>query len=264
MSRKTSKKTVWTKLAGAGNSFFMAYFPKPVQKNWSQISQKLCKKGAKADGLIVLTPGHQKTYDFKWIFRNADGSSAKMCGNGACAVAFYIFKKRLWPKKKPFMLKTGAGAFKCTFQKGKPEVCFKTSKISGPFSKPKINIHYMFVSGLVPHAVIKQNSLNTKNLQERKRLAKYLRKQTLHSKKGMNVSFYCPTKKKNTIKACSFERGLEDFTLACGTGALATAQVHQQSLKRKLKTIYVEMPGGKLKTVFHKNNKISLMSPVEI
>ena len=115
------------------------------------------------------------------------------------------------------------------------------------------------------------DNTNKKNGEQKTKLAKLLRNNTSHHKNGMNVSFYELKKSdgkgdsSNSIAwlfAHSFERGVENFTPACGTGALAVAQVYRKFFL-DLKCVFVEMPGGVLKIEFHSDNKISLISPVQ-
>ena len=106
-------KTIWTKMSGAENSFWIAYFPHiacDLEQTGPQIAKNLCQQ-EKADGLAILKPSN--TCDFKWLFYNADGSSAEMCGNAACCVTDYVFKKKLIsPKNSFFLLETKAGKIK--------------------------------------------------------------------------------------------------------------------------------------------------------
>ena len=261
----------WTKMQGAGNSFLITHSTKwdnLIKKDWSKISQTLCNQTPYADGLIVLN--HIEQQNFQWLFYNSDGSTAEMCGNGVCCVLSYIFQKKLTTDHHLY-LKTPAGQLKGEWMPDKQEGRFfvqKSPHIQGPFkdSFKSEKFSYMFINSSVPHAVIKTNTLIIQKgeLNKRKELSQYLREQTNHDRNGINVSFYCPTKQINHIMGCSFERGVEDFTLACGTGALAIAQVYQEKdLKEKQKSIFVQMPGGILEVQFHSNNEISLMSPVE-
>ena len=366
------KSLLWSKMSGAGNSFWITHFlpptspmdpageadtaPQLVDTNWPDIARKLCQKTKEkggADGMAVLLPS--KTCDFKWLFYNADGSSAEMCGNLACCVTEYVWVKNLVPSDQAFItLETPAGTIKGFFapsnslnlaqnslQQKTPaqhhfraKVFFKPKEIKGPFtlSFKKETLTYMFINSGVPHAVIKLDSphsltsplpfLESKvsegpdsqcskdsaslhawssfpvEWENKKKLAQILRKSTKHHKNGMNVSFYAEIspqessnllfpiqdervekqnfpvfkrrdKKQNVMNllACSFERGVEDWTLACGTGALAVAQVYLQSHAPKGSeignTVLVQMPGGMLQVGFHSDKTLSLMSPVK-
>ena len=263
------QKTSWMKMQGAGNSFFITHFfneNMPVfKKNWPEISKTLCQSPPYADGVIVLK--FMKKNHFEWLFYNADGSSAEMCGNGACCAVEYAVKNKL--AAGPLLsLKTSSGKLKCEWKNNQARIFVnQSSDIQGPFEYcfKDEKISYMFINTSVPHAVIKNKSLlmDKEAVCKRKELAKSLRKKKVHNKKGMNVSFYCPMQQQDSVRGVSFERGVEDFTLACGTGALAIAQVYRRKyLRNSMQNIYVRMPGGVLKVEFYSNKEVSLMSPV--
>ena len=302
MSKKTEHtKQIWTKMSGAGNRFWISDFtlsdPSP-QQDWPEMARAFCQKNS-ADGLVVLLPA--TSFDFEWLFYNADGSTAEMCGNAACCVTHYIFTKKLIPPgQNSFTLKTESGPVQGEWIEGRARMILKQStNIKGPFpacfkpQSPRIwqtvkkskqynqeNLTYMFINSSVPHAVIHLPvwPVAKKPWEEYTKLARSLRKNTTHHKKGMNVSFYCEQDKsgiasylqkksedgntKARLIARTFERGVEDFTPACGTGALAVAQVYRK-LFTNLNSVLVKMPGGDLTVTFHSDKKISLMSPVK-
>ncbi len=263
-------------MSGAENSFWITHFPSPVlssfsmNRNWSQVAKTLCKQPgnshAKVDGLVILLPSN--TCDFKWLFYNADGSPAEMCGNAACCVADYVFKKKLIPvERASFTFETAAQKIKGKLKEGKACIFLKQAEaIQGPFEvfiNTDEKTSYFFIDSSVPHAVIElptwPSSLT--DWENKKTIAEVLRKRTTHHKNGMNVSFYY--RQNNTqLLARSFERGIEDFTPACGTGALAVAQIHHQR-QPDVKRIFVQMPGGQLEVGFHSDKTVSLVSPVK-
>ena len=270
-------KMKWTKMSGAGNCFWITHLLTPYSQsiNWVKTAKDLCRNSA--DGLVVLLPS--KVCDFKWLFYNADGSSAEMCGNAACCVTDYVFKKNLLSANKNFLtLETFNQKITGTIQKGSACIFLKKStEIKGPFTiVGKHSSSYTFINSSVPHAVI----LLTKwpdgfqAWEKQKIIGQNLRKKTTHHKDGMNVSFYYPVKKSSVftkdksplstvqLLARTFERGVEDFTLACGTGALAVAQVHHQHISN-VKNILVKMPGGLLEVGFPSDNTVSLISPIK-
>ncbi len=259
-------------MSGAGNTFLITYFesfPASLrQKNWMKLSQKFCdsKTGIEADGLVILLP-RKKTGEFEWLFYNKDGSLAQMCGNAACCVVVYAFKKHLIVERETFTLKTQSQKIKGDLKKGSGRIFVKeTQEIKGPFTVQfkKKPLSYHFINALIPHAVIeKSHSLDTKDKRESlKEIGQWLRNKKDHDEEGMNVSFYQKTHQDNLLLGCSFERGVEDITPACGTGALALAQIHHRNFP-KLNPIFVQMPGGKLEIGFHENHTLSVLSPVE-
>ena len=111
------------------------------------------------------------------------------------------------------------------------------------------NISYTQIDAGVMHSLIPVSQM--KNIQKFKNTAKKIRKRH----KNSNVTFY--KKEKNKISCITYERGVEDFTLACGTGALAAAGL----FRKEKKSIPIHMPGGILKVSFQ-NNQAQLISPV--
>ncbi|MYE07879.1 MAG: diaminopimelate epimerase [Oligoflexia bacterium] len=269
----TCQKIIWTKMSGAGNSFWITYlspsfFPDFVDKDWPEVARKICQRedtSDTGDGLVVLVPS--RTCDLKWLFYNADGSSAEMCGNAACCVTEYAFKKGVVPADRSSVtFETLAQKIKGDLVREKARIFLKQNEsIEGPF-KMDFNsktISYMFINSSVPHAVIKLTKWSeAKEWTVRKELARVLRRKTTHHKNGMNVSFYCCSEEEGRLFARTFERGVEDFTSACGTGALAVAQIHRQAFSL-MDFMFVEMPGGQLKVGFHSDKTVSLMSPVK-
>ena len=190
------------------------------------------------DGLIVLKRNSESRFDCD--FYNKDGSKAEMCGNAACCVSVYA-EWLNFPLKN---LVLGETKLSCLKEGG---VILQETNTSILELKEK-DCKFHFINTGVPHGVIEcPDELSFSNKIELKKLAQKLRYKNINGNKGMNVSFY-QVIKKNHLKAISYERGIEDWTLACGTGALASALVylHKQSIK-KSSDVFVEMPGGKLK-----------------
>ncbi len=223
--------------------------------------QKLTSK--KASSLTLLPKVWQ------WLFYNKDATTAEMCGNAACIVVEYLCKKTSVGVPPPaslpvVILKTHRHWVKGFFHLQKPFIVLKNNlSIKGPFKILFENskISYMFVKGTVPHAVVFYKNLNFNNLSFLCRLARVLRFSTSHSLQGMNVSFYS-IKKPGFLMGATFERGVENITPACGTGALAIAKVYQKAYKNCHK-IRVKMPGGSLLVKNHTPFEISLHSPVK-
>jgi len=213
------------------------------------------KSAEQTDGLIVLK--ELKDQPLCYNFYNKDGSVPEMCGNASCALVIYgqktglNFKSFKLGKTEIRALKNDQGGWSISL-KDKPSL-----KANLFFSFKGKDYPYVFVTSGVPHAVVEWKSDFQKD--KFKDLAKALRYQNPFSEEGMNVSFY-QIKTNNYLKAITFERGVENFTLACGTGALSVAfacYVKDQNLKN----VSVEMPGGTLRIEF--KTSILLYSPVK-
>ena len=253
-------KMSFTKMCGAGNDFLVTDFTRvsglktPPTAYFKEQAPKFCRRrfGLGADGLCLLTPS--PSGPFQWLFLNSDGSLAQMCGNAACCIIHYAYKKNL-TSQFPFVFQIQDKILKGEI-KNKEESWLYTKtpqflkqNISEDIEGQKIMMD--FVDSGVPHILIKSHlALKFEKLRA---LAQTLRKKY----PDFNITFYNPSQQ-NQADCCTFERGVEDFTLSCGTGALATA------LKLGLKdhqTFFVRMKGGTLKVVFESSQAL-LHSPV--
>ena len=242
-------------------------------------------------------------------FYNKDGSLASMCGNAACCLSFYIEEldldlKKFFFEHQEIPIAQNSGIF--ITKSIKNPLNFSEALLS--FSK---TLAFSFIDTGVPHGVVECSQLDftdpkkpvgiirnstqippkgekdLKNDQKPllKTIALKLRAKNINSyTEGMNVSFY-QVLSKNKLKAITFERGVEDWTLACGTGALAVSLVYlskeaqrekdqveknpqKKSQKQKLQAkrtqeekLRIEMPGGFLKV--EKGDHLKLFSEVK-
>ena len=242
----------FTKMCGAGNDFLITDQNR-IENKQDFLSHlnipKWCdrKFGLGADGFCFLHTDEKKLLN--WLFFNNDGSSAEMCGNAACCIIHYAYKYKLTPQGRPFQFQirdhilTGelTSSGEARLHGRIPRWIQKNLKIKGLKAD---HIH----SG-VNHLLIEKD--NIKNLNQLAPTAKELRKQFPDS----NITFYHKNNAQN-ISCVTFERGVEDFTLSCGTGALAVAYLYHPD-----KSFSVQMPGGVLKVLFE-NNQAFLTSPV--
>ena len=194
-----------SKYNASGNDFVIFHTFKEMDR--SELAIKLCdrQKGIGADGLIVLLP-HQK-YDFEWQFYNSDGSVAAMCGNGTRACAHYAFGNNLAKSDMHFL--TGAGVISSSVEGDVVETMLSDPvKLGEPFKE--MGREWFFYDTGVPHLVTFVDDLKSFDLE----LASKMR--YAHN---ANVNF-C-TIQKDALHVRTYERGVEDETLACGTGMAA-------------------------------------------
>jgi len=215
-------------MQGAGNDFIIINNMKlniPVDK-LPAISKKLCQRKVSigADGLMAVDFPDGDA-DFKMLFFNRDGSIGEMCGNGARCISRYAYINNIAGKKMTF--ETGAGIVSAEILEGRlvkimlnnPEVInlYNDIEIDG------INYELSYIElgnpGL-PHAVVKYNlkQADENKLREEGIKIRYYKGFT----KGVNVNFF-EVLDENTVLVKTYERGVEDFTLACGTGSASTA-----------------------------------------
>lgn len=193
------------KYSASGNDFVI--FHTFIERDYKDLAIKLCNRteGVGADGLIVLVPNDE--LDFKWLFYNSDGSYAAMCGNGTRACAHYAYTNGLAPQKMSFL--TGAGKISCDVdgdvvesELTKPEVKKE------PFEEEGFT--WWLVDTGVPHLVAVVDDLDSYS----KELSSKMR-----YKYNANVNFVKVEDGKLYVR--TYERGVEDETLACGTGMAA-------------------------------------------
>ncbi len=193
------------KYSANGNDFVV--FHTFIKKERSELAKQLCHRqnGVGADGLIVLLPHAE--YDFEWEFYNSDGSVAEMCGNGSRACAHYAFSNALAPSKMRFL--TLAGVIHAEVEE---------SMVLSELTPPKILDKTIVENGKswwkldtgVPHLVHFTENIDLFDIEEARELRyKY--------NANVNIAF---VDGKN-LRVRTYERGVEDETLACGTGMAA-------------------------------------------
>ncbi|MBU1659602.1 diaminopimelate epimerase [bacterium] len=193
------------KYSANGNDFVL--FHTFVKKDRSELAKKLCHRqnGIGADGLIVLLPHAE--YDFQWQFYNSDGSEAEMCGNGSRACAHYAYTNELTLKKMSFV--TIAGVIHAEVEGNlvmseltPPKILDKTIAENG-------KIWWKLDTG-VPHLVYITENIEEFDIAEARMLRyKY--------NANVNIAYV----EHGNLRVRTYERGVEDETLACGTGMAA-------------------------------------------
>jgi len=229
------KKIKFTKMVGSGNDF-VVISGKP-SGDLSKLAKVLCNRkfGIGADGLLWLDkcPGA----DLRMRIFNADGSEAEMCGNGARCAAFYHGK----PKSR---LLTLAGIIEAEVSGDKVKVQLtppREIRLDIPLMINGKLLKVNFIDTGVPHVVIFVNGIDGIEV---KHLGQIIRHHEAFLPRGANVNFV-EEKGRNFIRIRTYERGVEDETLACGTGSTAAALIF--ALKNNLnKIIKVQTQSGQL------------------
>jgi len=195
-----------TKYSANGNDFVMII--KKKKKDRSKLAKKLCHRqnGVGADGLVVLIP--HESYDFEWEFYNSDGSRATMCGNASRAVAHFAMGKGISQDGEAEFL-TGAGVIRAKVN-GNYVVSDMTKPIILSQEIEEDGEKWWFVDTGVPHLIAIRDEIKTFDIEQARRL---------RNKYNCNVNI-CKVEE-NTLYVRTYERGVEDETLACGTGMVA-------------------------------------------
>lgn len=219
-------------MSGAGNTFYFL----ENQKITPEQVRDFCsgKFGLKADGLVVVDRCGDSL--FKWDFFNNDGSRAEMCGNAARCLTKYCFDRF---GVRELTVQSDFGFWKGHIAEEIPVV-----------EMPKPNIlsstaALFLVNTGVPHICFEVPSIESATSFEKQ--ATDNRWHPLAGEQGTNVTFWSRSATLfNSIEAVSFERGVEAFTQACGTGAVAAAIHFRFLTESPIESIKVKMPGGQL------------------
>lgn len=247
----------FAKMSGAGNDFIIIdnYKNNKVKIKGSQINL-ICRNkfSVGADGLMIIEKSKDKKCDFSMRYFNSDGNEAEMCGNGGRCIAKYAFLKGYAGKKMKFSAKDGEHIAEIM-----DKINVKLGMIE-PFDIEKnieIKIDGKIIKGHfantgVPHFVVPVNDLNKIDVVN---LGRTLRFHRFFGKSGTNVNFVYK-KSENYFSIRTYERGVENETFACGTGAVATAILMGQNSPVKIKVkggdlkVYFNKDGNELKNVF--------------
>jgi diaminopimelate epimerase len=238
------------KMSGTGNDFVIidnriAGIPRVEQPDFAR---RICRRmfSVGADGLILIEESTKA--DFGWNFYNADGSVAEMCGNGSRCAARFAYRHKIVARKK-MSIETLAGNVEA-------EICAEDEVVRVKMTQPfdfKLDISLAlggeeravaYVNTGVPHAVIfvQEDDVPVKTW------GRKVRFHELFEPKGANANFVklLPDGK---LKVRTYERGVEGETMACGTGAVASALL-ASILKGIDSPVEVVTSGGDVLTIF--------------
>ncbi len=250
------------KYHGAGNDFILLDNRK---EKYSKLSRKqiefLCDRhfGIGADGLITLNKTNEVKFEMKYF--NADGGIGSMCGNGSRCFVLFARQLKLIKSNVPFMAYDGIHT--ATILKDKKNRAEIKVSMADVNAVRKINADWSLNTGS-PHYVKFVKSVEGLEIVTEGRK---IRNSSAYKKEGINVNFVAI--KNDEIFIRTYERGVEDETLACGTGITASALAahYAGKLTNDKKEINVVARGGNLKVSFRKTNNgytnIYLSGPAE-
>ena len=231
------------KYQGTGNDFVMIdnrqeFFPKDNIK----LIESICDRrfGIGADGLILLE--NDASADFKMMYYNSDGNQSSMCGNGGRCLA--AFAKKLGMINNEAVFIATDGLHKVTILENE-NVSLQMKDVDDV----KIEKDYVFLNTGSPHHVLMVDELEHFDVKTHGARIRY---SDLYGKAGSNVNFVNQLSE-NHFRLRTYERGVEDETLSCGTGATAVAIAMNALGKTDSEVVDLTVQGGKLKVSFTKN-----------
>lgn len=188
------------------------------------------------------------------LYYNSDSSRAEFCGNGARCLLLYAFLKK---RKKYFKFIADDGEHEGFIlnKNGLVRVSLKIPEnVKFDFKIEKIKYKLCFADSGVPHTIIFLKDLEKIDI---KKIAKKIRFHSYFKPQGTNVDFV-KKEKNNLISIRTYERGVEDEVLACGTGVVASAFLAKEKFKIRNKEIFVKTKGGEILKVIFEEDKIFL------
>lgn len=207
----------FAKMCASGNDFIVINNMKqdicinpPIARRWCDR-----KRGIGADGVLVLETSVQASFKMRII--NADGSEAEMCGNGARCIAMYAYLNGIAARIMRFETLAGMINAEVTGEQIKIQLTQPTNIQLNMKIDDCQTVHYINTG--VPHAVLLVDDVDNIDVIT---LGKKLRYHQAFQPAGTNVNFVEIIDRAH-IKVRTYERGVEDETLACGTGSSASA-----------------------------------------
>lgn len=234
------------KYEGTGNDFVMIdnrneIFPKDNIK----LIEHLCDRrfGIGGDGLILLE--NDTNSDFKMVYFNSDGNQSTMCGNGGRCLVAFANKLQIIDESATFLAIDGL--HHATISKN-GMVALQMKNVTSVDNSND----YVFLDTGSPHHVQLVSDLAHLDVKEKGAAIRY---SDLYGKSGANVNFVEQINS-DTFSIRTYERGVEDETLSCGTGATAVAIAMKYTGKTSSNSITIHVEGGKLEVSFESTNGV--------
>jgi diaminopimelate epimerase len=243
------------KMSGSGNDFIVVdNREKVIQDNHLPgFISRICRRkmSVGADGFILIEPSDKA--DFKWRFFNSDGSKAEMCGNGARCAARFAYVNGIAGKNLSFETEAGVVSAQVKEDRAKVKMPdpvevrldYNIELKSGPVTVCSINTG-------VPHVVVMNETIEDINVFD---LGREIRFHEAFAPAGTNVNFICQ-QKQGHLAIRTYERGVENETLACGTGSIAAALITSCKTKRQSPINLLTRSGEYLTIYFKKDDSI--------
>lgn len=255
------------KIQGTGNDFIII---SNLNKKFSDsmlkyIAEIVCRRKISlgADGFISIEKSSDIKADFKMNFFNKDGSVAEMCGNGARCVARFAYENNI--AGELMNIETMSGIYHAErVNKRLYKIEFMWPSVIEINRKMIINDEeygYTYIelgNPGIPHVLIRYNKLFMENQNKLLQIAKRIRYNKSFIN-GTNVTFY-DIISDDMVQIRTYERGVENFTLACGTASIASAVNVFTKSEIKSSNISIKTDGGELLVVIGVYDDININS----
>lgn len=250
----------FSKMSGSGNDFIIIDNRRACLDGIDLLPfiTSVCRRkmSVGADGLILIEPSDQA--DFSWRFFNSDGSRAEMCGNGARCATRFAYVNGIAGESLTFETDAGIVRGQVIADRAKVKMPdpsglrldYSIELAAGPLVVSSINTG-------VPHVVVMTDDVETADVFG---MGREIRNLEAFAPAGTNVNFIC-RQETGRLAIRTYERGVEDETLACGTGSIASALVCASKLNwtspitlrtrsRESLTIHFAENGGRFSDVY--------------
>ena len=247
----------FSKYNGAGNDFILIDDRDNFISDNKLLISNLCDRhfGVGADGLIILKESNN--CDFEILHYTSDGNLGSLCGNGSRCAVLFAYNKNIIGRKTVFKAFDGIHSAEI---------------LDDELIKMEMNVNSDIVSNSYgtwldtgsPHLVIEKDNIDKLDVNNEGRLIRY---SEFYKKEGVNVNFIEKISD-DQFKIRTYERGVENETLACGTGSTASAICMNFLGRTKSGKITMKCKGGDLNVQFNSSNKgyeeISITGPAKL
>lgn len=234
----------FTKYHGTGNDFIMIDDrDRSFDISDQRLIASMCSRrfGIGADGLILLRL--LDGYDFEMVYFNADGAQSSMCGNGGRCLVHFAYKLGLFEKSCKFLAIDGDHE---ALVNADETVKLKMSDVG---ELTQVGEDYVLDTGSPHYIKVVDEALQ----EDIYALGQQIRYSETFAEEGINVNFI--SKDDKGLVVCTYERGVEDETLSCGTGVTASAIVtHQVNPDEYPSPIAIVTKGGDLRVYFQRTS----------
>ena len=253
MNESGDRSINFSKMSGHGNDFIIIDArDRHTTEDWSERARVWCRRRTSigADGILIIEPSSDA--DFRMRIFNADGSEAEMCGNGVRCMAAFAAREGIAGSR--MVMETIAGPIGASVQDDVVAIQLtnpSSVKDEGFLDIDGTSRSFYFINSGVPHTILFGERIAEMPADEVARMGRAVRLHPAFAPEGTNVDFV-EILEPGRIRVRTYERGVEEETLACGTGAVASAIISSGFRGAGDPPIRVEMPGGTLTVDFTK------------